>query len=171
MAINKYTRPRDRISILIVTGIILLFAASAEVRAQIEDPPRPPSITLVSDLGFGAFYSSSGGTVTIDEYDVRTSLDVTLFFFGYTSAAHFYVYANSGTIINILNIPDFQLSWSGYSMNVEIGAINPALPFVNTNPYSMPTEVTIGATLSVGNPTANPPGNYIGTFDVTLVVE
>jgi hypothetical protein len=35
----------------------------------------------------------------------------------------------------------------------------------------MPTEVTIGATLTVGNPTANPPGNYIGTFDVTLVVE
>ena len=170
MAINQYTGPHGKRFILMITVIILLLASSAEVRAQ-EDPPRPPSITLVSDLGFGAFYSSSGGTVTIDEYDGRTSVNVTLFFFGYTSAAHFNVYANSGTIINILNIPDFQLTWSGYSMNVEIGATYPALPFVNTNPYSMPTEITFGATLSVGNPTANPPGNYIGTFDVTLVVE
>lgn len=156
--------------VLILAGIILFSGICTEIKAQ-EDPPRPPSITLITDLGFGAFYSATGGSVTIDQYDTRSSVNVTLFSFGSTSAAHFNIYANAGTIINILNIPDFQLTWSGYSMTVQAGATNPHLPFVNTNPYSVPTELTIGATLLVGNPSANPPGTYTGTFDVTLVVE
>ena len=56
-------------------------------------------------------------------------------------------------------------------MNVHIEATNPLLPHINSNPYSVPTELTIGATLSVGDPVANPPGDYSGTFNVTLVIE
>ncbi len=155
---------------LILAGVILLSGICTEIKAQ-EDPPRPPSITLITNLSFGAFYSATGGSVTIDQYGSRSSVNVTLFSFGSVSAAHFNIYANAGTVINILNIPDFQLTWSGYSMTVHAGATNPSLPFVNTNPYSVPTELTIGATLSVGSPASNPPGTYTGTFDVILVVE
>lgn len=156
--------------IFILASGILFSVTCTEIKAQ-EEPPRPPSITLVTDLSFGAFYSATGGTVTVDQYDTRTSVNVTLFSFGSSSAAHFNIHANSGTIINILNIPDFQLTWGGYSMTVKIGSTDPVLPFVNTNPYSVPTELTIGATLYVGNPASNPPGTYTGTFNVTLIVE
>ncbi|MBP8959518.1 MAG: DUF4402 domain-containing protein [Bacteroidales bacterium] len=156
--------------VLILAGIILLSGICNEIKAQ-EDPPRPPSVTLITNLSFGAFYSATGGSVTIDQYGARSSVNVTLFSFGSVSAAHFNIYANAGTVINILNIPDFQLTWSGYSMTVKAGNTNPQLPFVNTNPYSVPTELTIGATLLVGTPAANPPGTYTGTFDVILVVE
>ena len=155
------------------TGMILLFAASTEIKAQ-EDPPRPPSITLTTDLGFGAFYHGAlGGTVTITPAGSRTSTgDIVLIGLAIPfSAAHYNVYSNPGTVISILNGPDVPLTWSGYSMNLHIGTSFPASPFVNTNPYSIPTELTIGATLSVGNALANPPGTYSGTFNITLVVE
>jgi hypothetical protein len=81
------------------------------------------------------------------------------------------VNSNPGTVISILNVPDVLLTWSGYSMNLHIGSSSPASPFVNTNPYQVPTELTIGATLTVLDPLANPSGSYSGTFDITLVIE
>jgi len=159
--------------ILTVAFVIFLLGISIMVKAQ-EDPPRPPSISLKTNMSFGAFYNgASGGTVTVDEMGVRTVTgDVVPFSLGFpVSAVHFNIYANAGTVISFLNIPDFPLTWSGYSMNVHIGTSNPTIPFVNVNPYSVATELTIGATLNVGNSTANPPGSYTGTFDVTLVIE
>ena len=153
--------------------ILILFAGSAVLKAQ-EDPPRPPSVTVTGDLSFGAFYhGAAGGTVTISPAGVRTSTgDIVLLGMGYSySAARFNINSNAGTIINILNGPDVQLSWSGFSMNLHIGTSFPASPFVNTNPYSVPTELTVGATLTVGNSASNPPGTYTGSFDITLVVE
>lgn len=155
---------------VILYVVFLLSGVFNDIKAQ-EEPPRPPSITLATDLSFGAFYSATGGTVTVDQYDTRTSFNTTLFSFNSYSAAHFNIYANAGTIINILNIPDFELTWSGYTMTVHIDNTEPLLPFVKTNPYSVPAELTIGATLSIGNTSANPPGTYTGTFNVTLVVE
>jgi hypothetical protein len=63
------------------------------------------------------------------------------------------------------------LTWGGYSMNLHIGSSDPASPFVNSNPYSIPTVIGIGATLTVGTPAANPPGSYSGTFEITIVLE
>ena len=169
----KYNNCSYRRLIFILFAVFLFSGVFNYVKAQ-EEPPRPPSITLVTDLSFGAFYSATGGTVTVDQYDTRTSFNTTLFSFNSYSAAHFNIYANAGTIINILSIPDFELTWSGYLMTVHIDMLNntdPALPFVKTDQYSIPAELTIGATLSVGNPSANPPGTYSGTFNVTLVVE
>lgn len=173
MVLKQNIDPLCKRIILMVTGIILLFAASTEIIAQ-EDPPRPPSITPTTDLSFGAFYpGAAGGTITISPAGSRTSTgDVVLLGLGYLfSAAHYNVYSNAGTVISILNGPDVPLTWSGYSMNLHIGISNPASPFVNTNPYSVPTELTVGATLSVGNSLANPPGTYNGTFNITLVIE
>lgn len=155
---------------VIVTAGILFCGIWNEAKAQ-EDPPRPPSITLTRDLSFGAFYSATGGTVTVDQDDTRTSFNVTLFTFSNSSAARFNIYSNRGTIISILNVPDFQLTNGSYSMTVSITATDPLLPFVNNNIYMVPAELTMGATLSVGSPAANPPGTYSGTFNVTLVVE
>jgi len=161
-----------RLIFILTTGILLSGMWNmAKAQEEPPEPPRPPSITLVRDLGFGAFYSATGGTVTIDQYDTRTSFNVTLFTFSSSSAARFNIYANRGTIINILNIDDFQLTNGLYSMTVSITATNPLLPFVNDNTYLVPTELTMGATLTVGTPASNPPGTYSGTFNVTLVIE
>lgn len=166
----NYIKHHYRSLVFILFAGIFFSGAFSDLKAQ-EEPPRPPSITLVTDLSFGAFYSATGGTVTVDQYDTQTSFNTTLFSFGSYSAAHFNIYANAGTIINIMSIPDFQLTWGGYGMTVHIDNTEPLLPFVKTNPYSVPAELTIGATLSIGNPAANPPGTYTGTFNVTLVVE
>lgn len=163
-----------KIFVASVIAFIFLSSSLNEVKAQ-EDPPRPPSIIQTIDLSFGAFYQGAGGgTVTVDELGSRSYSGniVLLTLGGYPfSAAHFNINSNPGTIINIMNIPDFQLTWSGYSMDVHIEATNPLLPHINSNPYSVPTELTIGATLIVGDPVANPPGDYSGTFNVTLVIE
>ncbi len=156
-------------------SLLVLLCFWSEARAQ-EDPPRPPTITQTIDLRFGAFYHGpAGGTVIVDESGFRSTGvgDVVLLGLGFpVSAAHFNIYSNIGTLINILGITDFYLTSGANSMKVEIGDTNPALPFVNNNPYSIPTELTIGATLYVGQPTPNPPpGNYNGTFEVTLVLE
>jgi len=153
--------------------IIMLFAGSTVLNAQ-EDPPRPPSISVTTDLSFGAFYHGAlGGTITISPAGIRTSTgDIVLLGMGYPySPARYNIYSNAGTIISILNGPDVQLTWSGFNMNLHIGTSFPASPFVNTNPYSVPTELTVGATITVGNSASNPPGTYTGSFDITLVVE
>ncbi len=173
MGIKEYNdRSRGRL-IQIAAAIFFLSVFLNEAKAQ-EDPPRPSSITFTTNLSFGAFsHGPAGGTLTVDEFGFRSSTgSVVLLLMGFpVSAAHFNIYSNQGTLINILSIPDFPLTWGGYSMNVNIESTNPVLPFVNTNPYSTPTELTIGATLTVGNSSANPPGSYIGTFNVTLVIE
>lgn len=166
----KHINKRFRKLAFIVTAGILLSGMWNVAKAQ-EDPPRPPSITLARDLSFGAFYSTTGGTVTIDQDGMRTSHNVTLFTFSSSSAARFNIYSNRGTIINILNIPDFHLTNGSYSMTVSITATDPLLPFVNNNTYIVPAELSMGATLSVGTPAANPPGTYSGSFNVTLVIE
>jgi len=160
---------------ILLTGIviILLFAGSSVLKAQ-EDPPRPPSIMITGDLSFGAFYHGvAGGTVTISPSGARTSTgDIVLLGMGYPfSPSRYNIYSNAGTIISILNGPDVQLTWSGFTMNLHIGTSLPGSPFVNTNPYSVPTELTVGATLTVGNSASNPPGTYTGSFNITLVVE
>lgn len=153
--------------------VFILLASSVKINAQ-EPPPRPPTITLINNLSFGAFYQgTSGGTVSISPAGIRTSTgDIILIGLGYPfSAAHFNVYSNPGTVISILNGPDVPLTFGGYSMNIHIGTSDPASPFVNSNPYTIPTLLSIGSTLTVGNPAANPPGSYSGTFEITFVFE
>ncbi len=173
MFVKRHTGRFPGRFILVATGVILFFAGSTEIKAQ-EDPPRPPSITIAQDLSFGAFYHGAvGGTVSVSPAGSRTSTgDIVLVGLGYLfSPSRYNVYSNAGTVISILNGPDVPLTWSSYSMNLHIGTSLPVSPFVNPNPYSVPTELTVGATLTVGNALANPPGTYTGTFNITLVIE
>ena len=161
-----------RLSILF--SLILSIPGLRELKAQ-QPPPRPIKIDLVQSLGFGAFYQGAGrGNCNYHSFRTRFSTgNVFLVNLGYSfSAAVFTIHANPGTIISIVNGPDITLTGSpSGSMTLHIGSSNPASPFVNTNPYGVGISLSIGATLTVGAPAANPPGSYTGTFYITLVQE
>jgi len=162
-------------SVLKIVLNILLLSASAQIIAQ-EPPPRPVVVTPTAKiLSFGAFYQGlAGGTVTITPGDTRSATgDVVLLGMGYSfSSARFEIIANPGTVISVLNGPDAILSGvpSG-TMTLQIGASDPVSPFVTTVPYGVITYLNVGGILIVGAPAANPPGNYSGTFQITLVQE
>jgi len=154
----------------------LLIETITEVKGQ-ELPPRPLSVTvsLSQNLSFGAFYHGNiGGSVIIYDDGSRSSTgDIVLLTMGYSFSTGLYdVVANPGTLISILNGPDAILTGSnGGFMVLQIGESNPGSPFILTTTPPIATQIRIGGTLMVGNPLTNPPGNYGGTFDVTLVQE
>ena len=166
---KKYSRD---IAIIVA---ILLFHNSFNTFAQ-ELPPRPIRIFATAQtLGFGAFYNgASGGTIIIDASGSRSSTgDVVLLGLGYPfSAAMFEVHAHAGTVVSILLGPPVILTGSpSGSMTLQIDSSNPSSPFVSTVHFNVAIPLYIGGTLTVGNSSANPPGSYTGTFDITIVRE
>jgi hypothetical protein len=161
------------LNILFIT-IVFFFSFSTGALAQ-EPPPRPVDVTVTQNLGFGAFaQGAAGGTITINTAGGRSSSgDIILLNLGYLfTAASYRLTGNAGTVISILNGPDVSLTGSnGGSMTLHIGASDPASPFVLITVPPAFTIMNVGGTLSVGNPGSNPPGNYSGTFDVTLIQE
>jgi hypothetical protein len=161
--------------IIFIIPVVLMYSVSLELKAQ-EPPPRPILIDVTAQgLSFGAFYhGAGGGTVIITPAGSRSATgDVVLLSLGIPfSAALFEVHANPGTVISILNGPDAILTGipSG-TMTIHIGSSDPSSPFVSNVNYSIAIPLYIGGTLTVGNSAANPPGSYMGTFDITLVRE
>jgi len=160
----------------IITLGVLLFMTSTIVHGQ-EKPPRPLSVSvnLSQNLNFGAFYHGNvGGSVIIYNDGSRSSTgDVVLLTMGYNFSTGLYdVVANPGTLVSILNGPDAILTGSnGGFMLLHLGDTDPPSPFIITTQPPASTQISIGGTLMVGNSLQNPPGNYGGTFDVTLVQE
>lgn len=152
---------------LFVTGVI------QTVLAQ-EQPPRPVVLTVNNSqyLNFGAFYQGSmGGSVTVSPQGFRSaSGDVILLGMGYPfSSGLFDVEANPGTIVSVLKCADVMLTGSnGGTMVLQLGDTDPPSPFIVTAPPPIKTQLRIGGTLIVGSPIANPPGNYSGTFYITV---
>jgi hypothetical protein len=172
---NRYYTSSLKIKLFYAAVILLSLSFCQNVLAQ-EHPPRPVKINATAQvLGFGAFYQGAGGgSITITPSGIRSATgSVVLLNLGYTySAALFEVHAHPGTIISILNGPDAVLSRAGGgSMLLHIGSSNPASPFVSTTNFNVAIQLTIGGTLTVGTPAANPPGSYTGTFSITLVQE
>lgn len=161
---------------LLVSGIIFMIAATFTANGQ-EPPPRPMTVTvnLSQNLSFGAFYQGGvGGSVIIFSNGSRSSTgDVVLLNLGYSFSTGLYdVVANPGTLVSILNGADAILTGSnGGSLTLKIGSSFPASPFIITTMPPASTQLRIGGTLIVGNPLANPPGNFSGTFNVTFVQE
>jgi hypothetical protein len=156
--------------ILILLPVLFFYAGMQQVIAQ-EDPPRPIVVTATAQsLAFGAFYHGpAGGSVSVSPASSRSSSgSVVLLGLGYIfSAAMFEIVGNPGTVITLLNGSDVTLAGSnGGSMTLSIGSSNPVSPFVLTNSYPVPTQLTVGGTLTVGNSGANPPGSYGGTFEI-----
>ena len=153
--------------------VVLSIAYTLNVNGQ-ELPPRPMTVTvhLAQNLSFGAFYQgSSGGSVIISPQGSRSKTgDVVLLNMGPFSAVLFDVVANPGTLVTISNGSNATLTGSnGGSMTLVIGSSDPVSPFVVTTTPPTATQVSIGGTLIVGNPAANKPGIYSGTFNVTFV--
>jgi len=152
-----------------------MIATSLEVNGQ-EPPPRPIIVTvnLSQNLSFGAFYHfAAGGTVIIYTDGSRSSTgDIVLLTMYSFDPGLYDVVANPGTLVSILNGPDATLNGSGGgTLTLQIGDSDPSSPFVVTTTPPAATQLRIGGTLIVGNPLANPPGNYSGTFDVTFIQE
>ncbi len=160
-----------------IAAVVLLLLLTAFSGAAQQPPPRPISVSFNPALGlrFGAFFqSSSGGSVIISPAGIRTATgSVVLADLGYVyGAAQFDIIANPGTLVSILNGPDATLTGSGGgTMTMHIGSSLPATPLITSAVPPAYTTVSIGGTLTVGSPVANPSGAYTGSFYVTFVQE
>jgi len=152
----------------------LLLGCSFSAKAQ-PPPPRPISIYVnpAQGLIFGAFFQGvSGGTVIVypdGSRAVTGSLVQAGLGYPY-SPAIFEVDANVGTAVSIMNGPDVTLTGSnGGSIGLHIGTASTGASFITSVASPSRTQVRIGGTLTVGNPLANPSGNYSGVFSVTFI--
>lgn len=168
LTINHH-RPRKINSIIFY--VLLLISISLQLKAQ-EPPPRPVIVTVNQDLSFGAFsHGAAGGTVTVTAASSRSATgDIILLSLGFPFYSAIYrIVGRPGTVVSLLNGPDVLLPGSnGGSLSLHIGNSNPPSPFVLT---AGPLLLYVGGTLTVGNPAANPPGNFSGTYDITLIQE
>lgn len=140
-----------------------------------ENPPRPIAVevSIAQFLNFGTFTTgTSGGNVSVDYDGLRTGTgDIVLLNFGPTvSPALYDITANPGTIINITHPTTVMLAGSnGGSISLSIDSYSTGKDFLATaNPPSK-TPVYIGGTLSIGNPSANPAGQYSGFVTITFI--
>jgi hypothetical protein len=158
--------------LLVLTGFFILFCVQP-VSAQ-EMPPRPIEVSIVSNLGFGAFSSGmSGGTVSVLTSGSRFSTgDITLFTIDPYFPALFELEGNPGTIVHILNGPDAILSGNnGGSLILHLGESSTGSPIILSSAPPGVTQVFIGGTLNVGNPLSCPAGYYNGAFYITFIQE
>jgi hypothetical protein len=166
------------IKAFLLTGLSCMsFLCYAQIDPTDSLPGDPGGLTIytVRNMSFGAFScGSTGGTVTISNTGIRSvtgsviALNMGVLYF----PAIFDVDAPLGSILSILNGPDATLTGSnGGTMSMHIGSSDPPSPFITTVTQPARTPVNIGATLTVGNPSANPPGIYNGTFYITFIQE
>jgi hypothetical protein len=140
-------------------------------------PGDPGGITVytVQNMSFGAFSNGcTGGTVIISTNGTRSVTGVVVPLNLGTSyfQSIFDIDAPVGSIVSILNGADATLTGSnGGSMSMHIGNSDPANPFITIVSQPTRTQVSIGGTLTVGSPVANPPGTYTGTFYITFNLE
>lgn len=173
---KKGGKLRFRERIYLILTLTLLVGCFQAINAQVL-PPRPVIVTPnpAQPLAFGAFSPGlTGGTVTVHPDGSRSSTgDIILFGMGYVYIpAMFYVRANPGTVISLLGNPPVTLTGSGGgTLSLQIGATLPAMPFVTSVPWQQQTTLLVGGTLTVGDIVANPPGNYTGTFSITVIQE
>lgn len=129
------------------------------------------SVTVDQDLTFGKFCpsSSSGGTVTVSNTGTRSATgNVILFTSSYTEAIFTFFSGNRfRTIYSITTNSPRTLSrvGGGGTMKLTVGTPSPASFTLSKN---RSRSFSIGGTLTVGSITANPGGDYTGTFTVTV---
>jgi hypothetical protein len=172
ITINNHPARRITMKLLVITALIFVF--HYQLRAQ-EMPPRPVSVSVIRSMNFGAFSNGmTGGTVTVTPFGNRSSTgSIILIDMGYMYyPAAFEIEGNPGTILHLLNGPDEILTGSsGGTLSLHIGDSNAGDPIIINVAPPGGMEVRMGGTLTAGNPMANPPGLYNGSFTVLIVQE
>lgn len=163
------------IKAFLVTGTVFFSVFSfAQINPTDSLPGDPGGISVytVQNMSFGSFSTgSNGGTVIISTNGTRSvtgdlvPLNMGTLYF----QAIFDIDAPLGSIVSILNGPDVTLTGNnGGTMSLRIGSSDPSSPFITTVSQPARTQASIGGTLTVGSPAANPSGTYTGTFYITF---
>ncbi len=133
------------------------------------------NITTIQNIQFGYFSQGiSGGSIIISPDGSRSVTEsvISLNFGNSYSQAIFEIEAPVGSVISLLTGQNALLSGSnGGSMSLQIDASNPQTPFYTTIAPPGKTQINVGGTLTVGNSSLSPPGNYTGNFNVLFLVE
>lgn len=172
-------------SILLFSALLLL--SNSILKGQNNAPPLPQrtaTATVTQHLSFGDLSlesTSAGGTVTIDYTGSRSSTgDLYLLNLGYPVAqAILEFHLCPGRSVKVLFNPLVQLTNGSHTMNLAINRLRIGTTLITTSGQSFFSNkgcndthyIEVGGTLTVGNLLSNPPGEYIGTFSVTLAQE
>jgi hypothetical protein len=156
--------------------VLLKLLNPVPIQAQVpENPPIPIQVEVntAQFLDFGVFaHGTSGGTVSVDYNGNRTSTgEIALLNIGPSvTPALFDVTANPGTIIQIQTNPNIRLDGSnGGSIYLNFDSYSLGQTFITTANPPATNAIYIGGTLSIGNASANPPGQYSGTATITFI--
>jgi hypothetical protein len=173
---NNLIGTKKTINYVIFGLIFTLFNFTSKAQ---ENPPIPVQVKVntAQNLNFGSFTTGiNGGTVTVTSGSNRIlpTGDIVLLNMGQpVSAALFDVTANPGTIIQIQPQSSISLTGSnGGSITLNIDSYSTGQTFITTaNPPFDTNPVFVGGTLTVGNSTISPPGQYTGDFTLTFIQE
>jgi hypothetical protein len=139
-------------------------------------PPNQLQVFNAQGLGFGSFYvGSTGGTVVISPAGGRTTTGSVLgLMTDQGMPAIFNVQLVPGRLVHIQFGGTATLTRMGGSETMTINNFTSdrtGNSFVTSSGHPFINPVLVGATLNVGNISANPAGNYQGVFSVTFIQE
>ena len=148
-----------------------------QVFTQPSLPNRSVNVTATQAIYFGAFCletaGSSGGTVQLDWQGNRSSTgQIVLLNSDMYYPAIFEIQLCQGRNVIITYSPTTILNGSnGGSLTLNIGPTEKGgngASFEVNNDCNFVTRLRVGGTLIVGNNSANPGGNYTGSFSITF---
>jgi hypothetical protein len=164
------------LSVLFTGLLFLLSGAFFKSHAQTMPfpPPRDIMVYQAQGLNFGEFYPASGGEIEVSPSGNCTASGGVVHSGGNCYPACLIVELLPGRLVHINYSSTATLSriGGGGSMTMEIGPTDkPGDQFVTNAGHPFHTWVYIGGTLQVGPPSANPAGDYSGSFEVTFIQE
>ncbi len=160
-----------------ITYSILFFLIASQLEAQPTLPVRSVTVTATQAINFGAFClentGSSGGTVQIDWQGNRSSTgQIVLLNTDTYQPAIFEIQLCQGRNVIITYPATTPLIGSnGGSVTLNIGPTEKGgsgSSFQVNSDCNFVTRLRVGGTLTVGSNSANPGGNYIGSFSITF---
>jgi hypothetical protein len=172
---NGYHTGAQCSGLLFIPFIILLFFSQGSTAQNTPFPP--PNQLQVFDmqaLNFGSFSAGTGaGTVEISPQGVRSSTGSVILMGGFFNQAIFEIKLIPGRLVQIMLGPPATLYriGGGGTMLMTVGPADRGDSFVTDGGHPFFNPVQVGGTLTVGNTTANPPGDYEGQFSVTFIQE
>ncbi len=166
---------------------VLFLLSNSILKGQNNAPPLPQrtaTATVTQDLSFGDISldaTSTGGTVTVDYTGSRSSTGgVYLLNLGYpVEQAILEFHLCPGRSVKVVFNPQVQLTHGSYNMSMAIDRMRIGSTLITATGQSFFSNkgcndthyIEVGGTLTLGNLMANPPGEYIGSFSVTLAQE